>query len=66
MPSGFEIKFNRHGGNDDELEMRFDAHRYDPDAVRVLVGRLIRLLDVVSREPDLAMTEALACLRLSR
>jgi hypothetical protein len=30
MPVGFEMKFNRHGGNDDELEMRFDAHRYDP------------------------------------
>jgi hypothetical protein len=29
-----------------------------------LVGRLVRLLDVVSQEPDLAMTEALARLRL--
>jgi amino acid adenylation domain-containing protein len=60
MPGGFEMKFNRHGGNDDELELRFDAHRYDPEAVRALVGRLVRLLDVVSQEPDLAMAEALA------
>ena len=59
MPGGFEMKFNRHG-NDDELEVRFDAHRYDPEAVRALVGRLVRLLDLVSREPDLAMTQALA------
>jgi acyl carrier protein len=60
MPSGFEMKFDRHGGNDDELRLRFDAHRYDPKAVRALLGRLVRLLDVVSRDPDIPISEALA------
>jgi amino acid adenylation domain-containing protein len=59
MPSGFEMKFNRYGGNDDELKLRFDAHRYDPEAVRALLGSLVRLLDVVAGEPDVPMSEAL-------
>jgi amino acid adenylation domain-containing protein len=58
MQPGFGIKFERDGGADD-CAVLFDAHVYDPVAVRAFMARLVRVLDVVSCDPDLVVGEAL-------
>ena len=58
MHPGFDIKFERDGDVDD-CTVLFDAHVYDPVAVREFITRLVRLLDVVSADPNLGIGEAL-------
>jgi hypothetical protein len=58
MHPGFDIKFARDDGADN-CAVQFDAHVYDPIAVRAFMARLVRLLDMVSREPNLAVGDAL-------
>lgn len=59
MPPGFEVKFDQGAGTDD-CTVLFDAHVYDPAVVRAFLGRFIRLLDVVSHDPDIAVADAVA------
>jgi amino acid adenylation domain-containing protein len=59
MPPGFEVRFDQGAGTDDCTAV-FDAHVYDPAAVRVFLGRFVRLLDVVSHNPDIAVAGAVA------
>ena len=59
MPWGISITHYEH---DEERSCRaaFDAGLYDPAAVRTFIKRYTRLLDLVSRRPDLAINTLLA------
>jgi amino acid adenylation domain-containing protein len=58
MPVGFDMKFDMmHEAS--ECRVLFDAGLYDPAGVRRFLARFIRLLDVVAREPDTPIGEAL-------
>ena len=57
MPAGFDFKLSK-DGQTDICEFRFDAHLYDPAAVRAFIERTLRLLDVVAADPDLTIAEA--------
>jgi hypothetical protein len=58
MPIGFDVKFDM-ANEQRHCQVLFDAGLYDPRAVRSFVGRFQRLLDSVSRHPDVAIAEAL-------
>ncbi len=58
MPAGFDVKFD-FTYEHQSCQVLFDAGRYDADAVRDFVGRFQRLLDMLSRNPDLAIADAL-------
>jgi hypothetical protein len=59
MPPGFEVRFDQGAGTDDCTAL-FDAHIYDPAAVRAFLARFIRLLDAVCRDPDITVAAASA------
>jgi hypothetical protein len=53
-PWGFTLDFNDQN-EDSGSELLFDPRIYDPDGVRLFAERYERLLDAVSRHPDLAL-----------
>jgi amino acid adenylation domain-containing protein len=59
MPWGFTLA---HDSNDEEHRCRaiFDATVYDPAGVRAFVGRYVRLLDAIARQPERTIGELLA------
>ena len=62
MPWGFSMNPDEHA-EQHNCRVSFDAHIYHPPAVRMLVDRYRRLLDVVSRHPDQAIDQLLAMSR---
>jgi amino acid adenylation domain-containing protein len=58
MPWGFSMS-----AAPNNRRLTFDAYLYDPAAVRALVARYQRLLDAVSRHPEMTLRELLAMSR---
>jgi hypothetical protein len=58
MPRDFHVNPTERAEQQDCV-VSFDAYRYDPAGVRVLVGRYQRLLDLVSRHSDMTLRELL-------
>jgi amino acid adenylation domain-containing protein len=58
MPSGFIVGLEEED-QEQGSSAHFDAGKYDPAGVRHLIGRFKRLLDAVSRQPDVPIHELL-------
>jgi non-ribosomal peptide synthetase component F len=58
MPSGFIVGLAE-GAEEQRSSAHFDAGKYDPAGVRSLIDRFKRLLDAVSRQPDVPINELL-------
>jgi len=59
MPWGFRVNLDDRN-EESGCTVNFDANRYDPEGVRRFIERFKRLLDHVSREPDLTVARLLA------
>lgn len=59
MPWGFSVYLDEQDGRQ-RLRSVFDAGRYDPDAVRAFMARLVRFIDAAAREPDRSLTDLAA------
>jgi non-ribosomal peptide synthetase component F len=59
MPWGFSMVLDEHQ-EDRRCSVTFDAHLYDPARVRAFIGRFVRLLEAVSRHPNLPLATLLA------
>jgi amino acid adenylation domain-containing protein len=59
MPWGFSFSLDERS-EDDNCAVTFDAGLYDPVGVHAFVSRYSRLLDAISRRPDLSLQELLA------
>jgi hypothetical protein len=59
MPAMFNVMLDA-ANEEENCFVLFDARIYDPARVRKFIDRFIRLLDLVSRQPDIGIDQALA------
>ena len=62
VPLAFDVRLDI-ANEERNCGVLFDAAYYDPAKVRGFVGRFAALLDVVSRAPDMRLTEAMASIK---